>query len=107
MNGFTHLKNNRILVIDDNKSIYEDIRKILRSHERETALVNAEMAVFGGDPPAPPPLSFHVEAAWQGEEGLRMIEAAAAAGHPFAMAFVDVRMPPGWDGVETITRMWN
>ena len=23
------------------------------------------------------------------------------------MAFVDVRMPPGWDGVETITRIWE
>jgi signal transduction histidine kinase len=36
-----------------------------------------------------------------------MIEAAAAAGQPYAMAFVDVRMPPGWDGVETIARIWD
>ena len=26
---------------------------------------------------------------------------------PYAMAFVDVRMPPGWDGVETITHLWK
>jgi signal transduction histidine kinase len=107
MNASTASRNNRILVIDDNKAICEDIRKILRSQERNPALAEAGAAVFGEDAPAPPALSFHVEAAWQGEAGLRMIEAAAAAGQPYAMAFVDVRMPPGWDGVETIARIWN
>jgi signal transduction histidine kinase len=107
MNGFTHLRNNRILVIDDNKSIHEDIRKILRSKEHDTALAEAEADVFGGEPPPPAGLKFHVEAASQGQEGLRMIDAAAMAGLPYAMAFVDVRMPPGWDGVETIARIWN
>jgi signal transduction histidine kinase len=108
MHGFTQLRNNRILVIDDNKSIYEDIRKILLSNEHDSAFLKTEEEVFGSEP-APPPLKldFHVEAASQGEEGLRMIEAAAAAGRPFAMAFVDIRMPPGWDGVETITRIWR
>jgi signal transduction histidine kinase len=52
-------------------------------------------------------VSFQVDAALQGEEGLRMMEAAAAAGNPYAMAFVDVRMPPGWDGVETIAHLWK
>jgi signal transduction histidine kinase len=106
MNGFTQIRNNRILVIDDNKSICQDIRKILRFHERDSALLETEAEVFGGQPPAPPPLSFQVDGAGQGEEGLRMIDEAAAAGQPYAMAFVDIRMPPGWDGVETITRIW-
>ena len=30
-----------------------------------------------------------------------------AAGRPYTVAFVDVRMPPGWDGVETIKRIWQ
>jgi two-component system NtrC family sensor kinase len=110
MHEFTQLRNNRILVIDDNKSIYEDICKILRSHEQDSSLMEAEAKLFGGEsPPAPslPPLTFQVEAASQGEEGLRMIEAAAASGRPFAMAFVDIRMPPGWDGVETVSRIWR
>jgi two-component system NtrC family sensor kinase len=107
MNASTQTGNNRILVIDDNASIFEDIRKILRSQERDCALVMAEMEVFGNKPSSPPPLSFQVEAASQGEEGLRMIESAAAAGQPYALAFVDVHMPPGWDGVETIARVWK
>ena len=36
-----------------------------------------------------------------------MVEKAVAAGRPYAMAFVDVRMPPGWDGVETTREIWK
>jgi len=30
---------------------------------------------------------------------------AVAEGRPYAMAFVDMRMPPGWDGLETIEHL--
>jgi two-component system cell cycle sensor histidine kinase/response regulator CckA len=90
MNSPIQLRNNRIIVIDDNPSIHEDIRKILNCSERDAA-----------------PVNFRVDTALQGEEGLRMIEAAAKAGNPYAVAFVDVRMPPGWDGVETVARIWK
>ena len=50
---------------------------------------------------------FQVDSAFQGQEGLEKVRAAVAAGDPYAVAFVDVRMPPGWDGVETITRIWS
>ena len=43
----------------------------------------------------------------QGEEGLKMVQQAIEEGRPYAMAFVDVRMPPGWDGIETIARIWE
>ncbi len=36
-----------------------------------------------------------------------MVKKALEEGRPYAMAFVDVRMPPGWDGVETIARIWE
>ena len=36
-----------------------------------------------------------------------MVKRALAENRPYAMAFVDVRMPPGWDGVETIARIWE
>ena len=64
-------------------------------------------ALFGAAPPQDQQLQFQVDSALQGEEGLRKIQAAAAADAPYAMAFVDVRMPPGWDGVETIARVWK
>jgi len=107
MNASNHLKNNRILVIDDNPCIHEDIRKILRCPARDSALEAAGAKMFGEELPPAPPEGFQVDAALQGEEGLRMMEAAAAAGSPYAMAFVDVRMPPGWDGVETIIHLWK
>src|SRR5581483_9534765 len=48
-----------------------------------------------------------VDSAFQGQEGLEMVKQAAANGRPYAMAFVDVRMPPGWDGIETISKIWK
>ena len=49
---------------------------------------------------------FEVSSALDGAGGVAMAEAALAAGKPVRMAFVDMRMPPGWDGVETIERLW-
>ncbi|MBI2497791.1 MAG: response regulator, partial [Opitutae bacterium] len=50
---------------------------------------------------------FAVESAYQGRDGLAMVQKAAVEGRPYAMAFVDVRMPPGWDGVETTLELWK
>ena len=36
-----------------------------------------------------------------------MVERARAENQPYAMAFVDIRMPPGWDGIETTARIWE
>src|SRR5439155_13377729 len=38
---------------------------------------------------------------------LEMVTKALSEKRPYAMAFVDVRMPPGWDGVETIAHIWK
>ena len=82
MNASNHLRNNRILVIDDNRAIHEDIRKILRCLERDPVLEEAAARIFGAESPPSLEVSFQVDAALQGEEGLRMMEAAAAAGSP-------------------------
>ena len=50
---------------------------------------------------------FEIDSAMQGREGLAMVQQAVEAGRPYATAFVDVRMPPGWDGIETVARMWE
>jgi PAS domain S-box-containing protein len=52
-------------------------------------------------------MSFELDSAYQGQEALEMVKQALAANRPYALAFVDVRMPPGWDGVETIARIWE
>ena len=89
-------KNNRILVIDDNRAIHEDIRKILRKPGTEAEhLAAAEAALFGNPDPTFEMPDFKIDSAYQGQEGLALIEASLVADKPYAMAFVDVRMPPG------------
>ncbi len=100
--------NRRILIIDDNPAIHEDFRKILApSAEADTSLDDLESLIFGDEAAKEKASVFELEHANQGQEGLARVEAARAAGKPFALAFVDVRMPPGWDGIETISRIWQ
>jgi diguanylate cyclase (GGDEF)-like protein/PAS domain S-box-containing protein len=102
-------KNRRILVIDDNRAIHEDFRKILTGPAEHTDLGEAEARLLGTAPAALSNATekFDVESAYQGEAGFEMVRASVAAGTRYAMAFVDMRMPPGWDGVETVTKIWE
>ncbi len=101
--------NHRILVIDDNPAIHEDFRKVLNPAGSQLAgeLDDDEASLFGDAPSASRALSFQIDSAFQGQEGLEMVRAAELAGMPYAVAFVDVRMPPGWDGIETISHIWK
>ena len=101
--------NHRILVIDDNPAIHEDFRKVLNPTGSQLAgeLDDDEASLFGDAPAASRALSFQIDSAFQGQEGLEMVRAAELAGRPYAVAFVDVRMPPGWDGIETISHIWK
>jgi CheY-like chemotaxis protein len=98
--------NHRILIVDDNTSIHNDFREILcPDRSGEAAADEMEAALFGDEKPAV--MSFELDSAYQGQEALEMVKAALAEDQPYALAFVDVRMPPGWDGVETIARIWE
>ena len=103
-------KNRRILVIDDNESIHKDFREILEKGRIDTAALDeAKAAILGTDttPDKTAELEgFEIDSAFQGAEGLQKVQQALSEGRPYAMAFVDMRMPPGWDGIETIQRIW-
>ena len=101
--------NHRILIIDDNPSIHEDFRKILGPADAKLAeeLDATEASLFGDHVGASRAQNFRIDSAFQGQEGLEKVRAACAEGAPYAVAFVDVRMPPGWDGIETISRIWK
>jgi len=101
-------KNRRLLVIDDNRSIHNDFRKILSPATATSAALEAtEAAVFGSPAEAVEHAPFEVDAACQGQEGVSLARRALEAGRPYAMAFVDMRMPPGWDGLETTRKLWE
>ena len=48
-----------------------------------------------------------MDSAFQGQEGLDFVMRAQSSRTSYALAFVDVRMPPGWDGIETIRHLWR
>jgi len=98
----------RILVIDDNQSIHRDFQKVLSpALEGEEELSRSEAALFGDIYEQGARLDFQIDSAFQGEEGLTLVCRAQAENQPYALAFVDVRMPPGWDGVETTSKIWE
>jgi diguanylate cyclase len=103
------LANRRILVIDDNASIHQDFRKVLGTqteHSAQAALDVLEANLFGDSVAADARPNFEVDSAHQGQEGVAMVHQALSEGRPYSMAFVDMRMPPGWDGLKTIERLW-
>jgi len=105
--------NRRILIVDDNVSIHEDFTKILPTQLEDSADFDALAEdLFGPHqgldlPSHSPAIFYQLSHAYQGNEAFSMIERAEREGRPFALVFMDVRMPPGWDGIETIQRIWN
>lgn len=101
--------NHRVLIVDDNDAIHADFRKIIGAESRLGLAVDAAAAQLFGEPPRKAPLQtkFQIDSAYQGHDGLARVREALDAGRPYAVAFVDVRMPPGWDGIETIKRIWQ
>jgi PAS domain S-box-containing protein len=108
MTTMTANKNRRVLVIDDNREIHDDFRKILCPAPASAAALDAtETVLFGSRAGAAGQTPFEVDSAYQGHEGVLLVEKALETGRPYALAFVDVRMPPGFDGVETTRKIWE
>jgi two-component system, cell cycle sensor histidine kinase and response regulator CckA len=107
MDNILNEKNRRILVIDDNRAIHDDFRKILSPGTAATADLDAtEAELFGKPANAIRQTHYEIDSAYQGQEGVLLVQQALQAGRPYAMAFVDIRMPPGMDGVETTQKIW-
>ena len=96
----------RVLVIDDTVEIHRDFIKILRPPVLSDPAFLAANASLFGDAPPPTAARFDVDCASQGQEGLAKVVQAVAEHRPYAVAFVDMRMPPGWDGLETVRHLW-
>ena len=97
----------RVLVVDDNRAIHEDFHKILSKDTAGTELADLEIALFGEPTATALPVNYQVDDAYQGQEAHQMLSAAHREGWRYDLAFVDMRMPPGWDGVQTIEHLWD
>ena len=101
----------RILTIDDNEAIHEDYRKVLGTSTNNPKLTEAIKLLFGESASTVPDnakkFHYQIDSALQGEQGIELIKKSIEQNRPYATAFVDVRMPPGIDGVETCKRIWE
>jgi len=99
----------RILIADDNLAIHEDFRRILATGADDAVSLSKVENLLFGDTAAPRPSQpvYALDFAQQGQQAVQSVDRARTQGRPYAMAFVDMRMPPGWDGIETIARIWR
>ena len=106
----------RLLVIDDQQQIHDTFVRIFSPDGDEDAALDAfESRFLTVD--ADHPLSARRQAAGQpryelgfahsGEQGVELVRESVRNGSPYAVAFVDMRMPLGWDGLETTERLWQ
>jgi two-component system sensor histidine kinase/response regulator len=98
----------RILIVDDNEAIHADFRKILIDVSTNDELEEIEGALFGVKKSVDT-LSYQyiIDDAYQAEEAIEKVDKAAMEGFPYSVIFMDVRMPPGMDGVQAIEKIWN
>ena len=97
----------RILVVDDNPSIHEDFRKIFGGLTPDTSQLDQAAAELFGTAPVRQKSTYLLDFASQGQEALEMVRSAIADQQPYSMAFLDIQMPPGWDGVQTMGEIWK
>ncbi|PIE67964.1 MAG: hypothetical protein CSA23_01415 [Deltaproteobacteria bacterium] len=108
-NDMDHTDFRKILIVDDNPDIHRDFAKILESSDAVDVLDQLEEEIFGSSDadPSYPRYQYRLGYATQGKQALEMVTAATDCDDPFLLAFVDMRMPPGWNGLETIQRLWQ
>ncbi|WP_224246195.1 response regulator [Hyalangium gracile] len=103
------MRKRRILVIDDSEDIHKDFVRILTpgpAQEWED-LARLEEALFGVAPPSTKSThpGFELDSVFQGREGVAKVRQALAEGRPYSLVFLDYRMPPGWNGFETLRHL--
>jgi diguanylate cyclase (GGDEF)-like protein len=95
----------RLLIVNNDRSVHADLKKVLLPIESRSELVGDESVSF--TQLATPGVLFEIDSAFQGHEGLALVEKAQTAGRPYALVFVDVHIAPGWDGMETVAHLWK
>ncbi len=114
----SNLENRSILLIDDNHSIHRDYKAVLCPEQydgKDERLDELEDMLFSevdaSDPAAARPprrrrvRNFYLQSAFQGQEAYELVKKHYSKGIRYPLAFVDMRMPPGWDGLETIEKL--
>ena len=96
--------NNRVLIVDDQEDIHRDFVEILKPGAAHASADELADAFVNDEAPFQLP-EFELLHAVSGEAACGIVEAALESNRPIALAYVDIRMPPGIDGLETIRRI--
>ena len=97
----------RVLIVDDEDGIHSDFRDMLNPPTGQLLtdqLAESLLDVEGTHKAAFLP-NFQLLHADSGEKACQMIRDAKQSNQPIAVAYIDVRMPPGIDGVEAIRQI--
>jgi CheY-like chemotaxis protein len=115
--GLNNQVNRHILIVDDSTSINDDFLRILMPEQEldDARLLETEVLMFGDDATTDPAarnsststIRFQIESTFSGEEGLATVKKFKGTANPIVMAFVDMRMSPGWNGLDTIKHLWD
>ncbi len=106
----------RILIVDDNQDIHEDIKNILnpaRINQQDYEMQLLKDELFGDNDQSTSKndksisIRYQIDDAFQGDEAIKMVLKADCEKEPYSLIFMDVRMPPGMDGVQTIEKIWG
>jgi PAS domain S-box-containing protein len=100
--------NHRVLIVDDDYEIQNSYRAVLAPQDGGSTPSNVQLAKVLGNVQSSESFStprFELSIASQGPEGVAMVESAFEKNEPMAVAFIDIRMPPGFDGMETAARI--
>ena len=101
-------ENLNILVVDDNPNILQDLVKVLSHKSAHQQLDKLKAELLGHSiTPDTGKYNYSIECAQQGEEGYKKLKDALSNNSSFSLAFVDMRMHPGWDGLQTIEHLWE
>lgn len=98
----------RVLVADDDEHVLDCYREAFSDDEptnRMRALDELAAELFDPEQDIEEQPKFDIVACSQGEDAISKAEAAAEQGKPFDVVILDVRMPPGIDGVEAGSRI--
>ncbi len=105
------LKNRSLLIIDDNHALHRDYHAVLRPDQRDESqdkLDQLESLLLGqsdAEKTKRRERNFEIQSAYQGEEAYELVQRHMAKGIRYPLAYVDMRMPPGWDGLDTIKKL--
>ncbi len=109
MNDIHETVTNRILVVDDEQMLIDEYLRCLgEDYEPDSAtttLTELEKVLFGDETDERGAAKFAVESRNQGEAAVEVVRKAMQNDTPFAIVFLDIRMPPGIDGLETARRI--